>query len=267
MKYYVTSDTHGFFSELRSALEEKGFFEDNQNKLILCGDAMDRGNEAVQMQDFMYELLQQDRLVFVRGNHESLLEDLIEHLDEHLERILWGYSHHINNGTWSTALQLADMTEKEVCRDLSEFLNRVKNSKFYKELIPASVNYYETSNYIFVHSFVPLNCHDGLPNHYTRDRKFSKMENWRHAWGDDWEQARWGNPFDLCERGFAPDKTLVFGHWHTSWPRFHYENQAEWGKNADFSPYYGKGYIGIDACTNHSKQVNVLIIEDEEVKL
>jgi serine/threonine protein phosphatase 1 len=263
MKYYVVSDIHGFFTKMKDALEEKGFFEDKQSKLIVCGDMMDRGQEAVEMQDFMYELLQQDRLIFVKGNHESLLEDLVEHFDRYLEGVVWGYSHHVSNGTWSTALQLAGMTEKEACRNIGEFLEKVRNSKFYKELMPVAKNYFETENYIFVHAFIPLNCHDELPSHYTHNRKFSKMENWRNAWGDEWEQARWGNPFNLCERGFTPDKTLVFGHWHTSWPRYYYKGEAEWGKNADFSIYYGEGYIGIDACTAHSGKVNVLVLEDE----
>ena len=31
-----------------------------------------------------------------------------------------------------------------------------------------------------------------------------------------------------------------------------------------FDIYYGKNYIGLDACTVISEQVNVLILEDEE---
>lgn len=36
MRYYVTSDVHGYFRELKSALSEKGFFEDKEpHKLIV----------------------------------------------------------------------------------------------------------------------------------------------------------------------------------------------------------------------------------------
>jgi len=59
----------------------------------------------------------------------------------------------------------------------------------------------------------------------------------------------------------------VFGHWHTSWPRHHWawsdEAKPEVGEGADFSPYYGNGFIGIDACTAYSGKVNVLVLEDE----
>ena len=30
MRYYVTADVHGYFSELKSALAKKGFFEDKE---------------------------------------------------------------------------------------------------------------------------------------------------------------------------------------------------------------------------------------------
>ena len=47
MRYYVVSDIHGFYTELERALRDNGFFDDNEpNKLILCGDALDRGKEA-----------------------------------------------------------------------------------------------------------------------------------------------------------------------------------------------------------------------------
>lgn len=125
------------------------------------------------------------------------------------------------------------------------------------------VDYFETQSHIFVHAFVPLNNDDGLPKQYIRNRKLSKMDNWREANKRQWEDARWGNPYDLAAQGLLPDKTLVFGHWHTSWPRHEYEGKPETGTQADFSPYYGDGYIGIDACTVHSGKVNVLVIKDE----
>ncbi len=55
MKYYVTADIHGCFSELKEALIEKGFFTDtNPHKLIICGDLYDRGKEARALQDFIH---------------------------------------------------------------------------------------------------------------------------------------------------------------------------------------------------------------------
>ena len=83
------------------------------------------------------------------------------------------------------------------------------------------------------------------------------MENWREAHHSDWEEARWGNPFKLAKRGLLPDKTLVFGHWGT------YEQRPKDYEGEDlFDPIYGDGYIGIDATTALSGQVNVVVLED-----
>lgn len=47
MRYYVTADVHGYFSELKDALTQQGFFADQEpHKLIVCGDLYDRGTEA-----------------------------------------------------------------------------------------------------------------------------------------------------------------------------------------------------------------------------
>ena len=47
MAYYVLSDPHGCFEQTFDALTEKGFFSAKENKMILCGDLLDRGKEAV----------------------------------------------------------------------------------------------------------------------------------------------------------------------------------------------------------------------------
>jgi hypothetical protein len=67
----------------------------------------------------------------------------------------------------------------------------------------------------------------------------------------------------MAEQGLLPDKTIVFGHWHcsTGWAKA--ENRSEFGDDAKFDPYYGDGFIGIDACTVRSGKCNVIVIEDE----
>ena len=61
----------------------------------------------------------------------------------------------------------------------------------------------------------------------------------------------------------AEHKTIVCGHWHTSYGHSKYEHKGtEFGEDADFSPYYGPGIIAIDACTAFSGKVNCLVIED-----
>ena len=44
------------------------------------------------------------------------------------------------------------------------------------------------------------------------------------------------------------NKTIVCGHWHTSYGHSKYEHkETEFGEDADFSPYYGPPLIAIYA--------------------
>lgn len=245
-KLFIFSDVHGFYDELRKALDEAGFNQNDPEHIAVClGDTTDRGTQPQEVIDYLTSL---PRKVLVKGNHESLIMRCIGR--GYPERHDW------HNGTAQTIIDLAPQAVNfyDACSVAYEKM---------QSFIDSMVNYYETKHYIFVHSFVPLKNCDGLPIYYTKNRKFEVDPDWRYAHSSAWEEARWGNPFDLAEKGFLPDKTLVFGHYHTSWPRYKYEGKPEMGDKADFSPYYGNGYIGIDACTAYSKKVNVLVLEDE----
>ena len=53
MKYFVSSDIHGFFDEWQNALKDKGFDLNNpEHKIILCGDLFDRGSQPKEIINF-----------------------------------------------------------------------------------------------------------------------------------------------------------------------------------------------------------------------
>lgn len=246
MIFYIISDVHGFYNEMRTALDEAGFDPNDENSwLVSLGDELDRGDQPQEVLDYLLGL---PRAIFIKGNHQSLMESLLDR----------GYaeSHDYANGTFKSALDLAP-NAVNTWEAIPVVLSKVK------PLFDKAVDYLELKNHILVHSFVPLKNLDGLPMYYTRNRKFAIDPDWRHAHASAWEEARWGNPYQLAERGFLPDKTLVFGHFHTSWPRHHYEGKPEFGSGADFSPYYGDGYIAIDACCAASGKLNCIVIEDD----
>lgn len=227
-KLFCISDVHGFYDEMIAALNEAGFDPNNEEHwLISCGDELDRGRQPQEVIDYLMHL---PRKIIIKGNHTTLLEDMF----------VRGYakSYDWSNGTRQTVLDLAPNAKN---------LGVALSVAYYKtkEFFDCMVNYFETKNYIFVHSFLP------------------EFPDWRNAFDYEWEEARWDNPFKLAEEGLLPDKTLVFGHFHTSWPRAKYDGQPEWGDGADFSIYYGDGYIGIDGCTAYTHKVNVLVLEDE----
>ena len=239
-KLYCVSDIHGFYNELRVALDKAGFDPNNKNHfLISCGDEFDRGPNPKEVMNFLNGL---KRKVIIRGNHTQLFEDLClrgfpEWYDE-------------RNGTRSTVEILGNYkydNDFELCCERA--FNRTK--KYRNNM----VNYFETKNYIFVHSFLPL-----IKNTYD----YSFNPDWRDATQEEWDSSMWRNPFELAEQGFnQTDKTLIFGHWHCSTGWATKEGRSEFGYDAKFDPYYGNGYIGIDSCCAYTHKINVLKIEDD----
>lgn len=244
-KFFVTSDIHSYYNELIIALHNAGFDEDNEDHyLVVCGDCWDRGLDSNKVFKYLRDL---PRKVLVKGNHEQLLVDCCQR----------GYpmSHDHHNGTVHTIRDLGYGDEFE---DWCAY-----TLKKVRPLIDSMVNYFETKNYVFVHSWIPVINKDGLPAHYTRNREFEFNPDWRNASQKEWDEAMWGNPFDMAERGLMPDKTVIFGHWHCSVGWAKTEHRGEFGYDAKFDPYYGDGFIAIDACTAHSHKCNVIVIEDE----
>lgn len=247
-KFFVFSDCHSYFNELKKALDEAGFDPNNENHWIVsCGDELDRGPQPLEVIKYLNSL---KRKILIRGNHTLLFEDLC----------LRGYPewHDKSNGTLDTVKILGGYKsdyEFDLCCERA-----YRKTKLYRDKM---VNYFETKNYIFVHSWIAATNKDKMPAHYTRDRKFEFNPDWRNAGQKEWNVAMWGNPFDMVEKGLLPDKTLVFGHWHCSTAWAIEEGRSEFGADAKFDPYYGNGFIAIDACTAHTKRVNVIVIEDE----
>lgn len=244
MKLYVASDLHGFYTEFKQALEKTNFEINNENHLlIVCGDLFDRGKEALKLWSYLNSI---PNKVLIKGNHEELMLDMIDR----------GYalSHDISNGTWNTAEQLG---YNPIYADVD--LNKVES--LFNIIIPQMKDYFETKNYIFVHAWIPIICKDNLPAYYTRNRKFEYDPNWRVG---NWKDARWGNPFELFKQGLnQTEKTIVFGHWHTSAGYHMFQGIEEFGPYAIFEPFKKDNIIGIDACTAYSGKVNILELEDD----
>ena len=77
MKYFVSADIHGFFDEWMSALKKNDFDIDNQqHKIVVCGDLFDRGRQPKQIIDFV--LAHKNKIILIKGNHEYLIEEMIE---------------------------------------------------------------------------------------------------------------------------------------------------------------------------------------------
>lgn len=159
-----------------------------------------------------------------------------------------------------TVLQLTKSSKIDIYNDTQEVLRKINESPFVQKIIPSMLDYYETDNYIFVHGWIP--CETIRQNQYAVS--YFTIEDWRNASKEQWGYSRWINGMDAANDGvIEKGKTIVCGHWHSSYGHSRYEGKcSEFGEDADFSPYYGKGIITLDTCTVHSKKINCLIIED-----
>ena len=261
MRYYVVADVHGFYTELIAALTEKGFFEDKEpHKLIVCGDLFDRGPEPKELQKFIVDLLDKDEVILIRGNHEDLAIELVKNIHRWMNSAVI-FTHHWKNGTVDTIIKLSDMSLSEAYANPTKCSEAVENSPLFQRIIPAMVDYFETKNHIFVHGWIPC---DAI-GYGGRADTFYYKENWREVDATEWNYARWYNGMEAARQGvIEPDKTIVCGHWHCSYGHAKIEgNGEERGDNADYSPYYGKGVIALDACTVLSQKVNCIVIDDE----
>lgn len=227
-KLFVVSDIHGFFTELKKSLDDAGFDPQNpEHWLIGCGDYLDRGREPQKVIDYLMSL---PNKVLVKGNHESLLMEIINR-----QCPLY---HDYNNGTAQTVVDLAP-NAKEFSVACAVAYEKVKS------MLDIMVNYFETENYIFCHSWVPGG------------------KDWRYASQSKWNKAMWGNPFDIAAVvGNKTGKTIVHGHWHNSTGWWQKGIGSEFDEDACFDIIEHDGCIGLDACTAWTHKVNVLVLED-----
>ena len=257
MKYYVTADVHAYFTELETALREKGFFEDTEpHKLVICGDLYDRGTEALKLQAFILDLLSKDQVILVQGNHEDLALDLLYKWN----RSSYLQQHHNLNGTVDTVCQLTGFSARDVFTMPQEVGRAFLKDPYIQRIIPAMVDYFETDHYIFVHGWIPctpVSIGNG-------EKEYESIADWRNADRELWSKARWINGMEAAQGGVREKgKTIVCGHWHCSFGHSRYNHDGgEFENNPNFSPYYANGIIALDACTALSRKVNCIVIED-----
>jgi len=71
-KLFVLSDIHGYYNEMKAALDEAGFNPNNESHwLIACGDYFDRGIQGKEVLQFCLDHCEKENFVFLTGNHEK----------------------------------------------------------------------------------------------------------------------------------------------------------------------------------------------------
>lgn len=278
IRYFITSDIHGFYDEFRKALKRAGFDENNpDHRLVICGDIFDRGTQPLQIYSFLRSL-PKERRILIRGNHEALLKELVEK----------GYpeSHDLHNGTYDTLAYIAKLSKKDdfrrelsaECDDFSKIMDELHayerklfHNKKLKEILKwiysdEWVNYWELNDYIFVHSFIPT-AHNEKIGEFGELFGASSEEydpDWRNAFQSEWDEAMWGCPWRKYEEGLnQTGKTIVCGHWHTSdfWNHLD-DRRLDLHEHNPIFRKKGVRLIGLDACTAATRGVNVLVMNE-----
>lgn len=279
-KYFVVSDIHGFATELKQGLFKSGFRKTNKNHiLIVVGDLLDRGQEALEVYRFINSI-PKNRRILIRGNHETLfLELLTKRYPE---------PHDFHNMTVDTFCQLAGCggyiiseAEQITMSDYFEANCHYSYGYFDNVQIESSAeydwnkvklavaehpitkwfksnewkDYYEVGDYIFTHSFIPVKLKDRVrkelgiyaygsksPSDYEYD------PDWRNTPTFAFDEYRWGCPWSYYKAGLFNEeakkgKILVCGHWHTS---DFFKYLGDYGKNNLTKIFCGDNIIGID---------------------
>ena len=244
-KYFVVSDVHSFYDEMMNALNEAGFDSNNDEHIFIsCGDLFDRGPDGVKCLRFVNDL-KDERKIMIRGNHEDLLEELLQRGSYE-----WYDLHNRTDDTirqFSVLLDDQSLSLPKTCKTLQE---NEELKKYY-----ASLKYFhETDKYIFVHGYIPVKD-NGYYVEYDPD--------WRKASNEVFGEAVWLNGFEMWRQGIREkDKTIVCGHIHSSYGHFHLHHEGEeFGEDMNCSIFYEDGLIGLDACTAYTGKVNVLVLE------
>ena len=130
-RLFAIGDIHGCFDSLKELVENKIQLQKN-DKLILLGDYIDRGDKSKEVIDFIIELSENGfDVIPLLGNHEAMLLDAYEN-ENNIS--IW-----IQNGGNRTLKSFEISSLKEI---------ESKYIKFFKDLR----YYYSFEDYLFVHA-------------------------------------------------------------------------------------------------------------------
>ena len=237
MKYFVTSDIHGYYSVLIEELNKQGF-DKNKDTLITLGDNFDRGPENWEIYNFLSTL---PNVILVRGNHEDCLLELINR----------GFplSHDFHNKTVDTLCDVMEKYEFNISWDKFE---NVINTSFYKWLTSDKwVDKVEFDNLVLTHAT--------YPNEYF----------------PSWKESRWANPYYnrvpnkilICGHWFAWLGRDYKNNNRTLNVELEQLRQTEEGREDLAKPFIDNNLIMLDACTTLTKKCNILIYDDKTEEL
>lgn len=242
MKYFLFTDPHGHFTELKEALLAARYDETNENHMLIgMGDYFDRGKENAQMAKFLLDQHKKGKAVYILGNHDQMLIDFLTGKGD-------GIFNCIHNGFGETIQDLSGLMHWQyIANDQDYAVKKIKgNFPGLLKLLTEMKEEIRIGDYIITHA--------GYSNDFGSSIFHDKwsVNNWAHT-------EKFVQDFHTATI-YEPNKKYIFGHWHAFQLRqkfgYSYTNKPT------PEPFVHKNFIGLDACTALTKKVNVYIIED-----
>lgn len=242
MQYFVTSDIHGHYQALRTALSTAGYDESNpDHHLLVLGDLFDRGDESKEVYEYLYRLHQAKKATIILGNHDSFMLELLE---GNYERAKFNVD---RNGFLHTLESFTNYQFPRGSTSLKTYKETIEqNYPNLYDWISSFPLYLETEDYIFVHGGVDPSFGD-----------------WRKASRFDYI---WSYEVKLDP---VPGKVVVAGHHRVATIRepFHQDYKSLFREHPElFDPLYLEGKILIDRFVEISKELNVVQFEIEKAE-
>lgn len=154
---YAMSDIHGQYDLFSKRIEQiRPLLQDNENKLILLGDYIDRGNKSFECIKLAFDLEQEfgkEKVIVLKGNHEVWFEEFL-----FLNEDVWlaEDKDFFTSGTFLTKEQFKEL---DILPDRDACIEYVKKciKENHQELLAWMRKlrlFYETETQIFVHAGV-----------------------------------------------------------------------------------------------------------------
>ncbi len=259
-KIFFISDLHGHFTETIEALKKAKYNENDPNHLlVVLGDIFDRGEQNLEIFDWLYHLTQEKKAIVTYGNHHKFLIDFLEgdnnpfnYLRNGLNTTIDDFWHRTDSFISWCRLDKKGEINDNAYAEWAEICRRDIN-KEYPDLLPwlkAMPRYFESERYIGTHGALDLDCEDW---HEPKKTLYS-LKGWDACDFDDGTFID-----DINNTG----KTIVVGHFGTFALRCgKVSSKEEVLKNCDILPT-DDNKIFLDATTVITKKVNVYVVEDE----
>jgi serine/threonine protein phosphatase 1 len=145
-RLFAIGDIHGCFDSLKELVEQKIQLQKN-DKLILLGDYIDRGDKSKEVVDYIMELHERDfDIVPLMGNHEALLLDANEN-EKNTSK--W-----IQNGGYETLKSFDISSLEDIESKYIKFFNGLRY-------------YYPFEDFLFVHAGFNDNVVNPFTDYYS----------------------------------------------------------------------------------------------------